>query len=193
MEAGSHLILNMWTLWLFGARASRIGWAMAAILAFYLICGPRGFGWLTSLFKPSSRSYPALGPRPAQIAGILGCFHAPVSAGADRRDRPDPVHFRYSSKSMRFVFNRSLVPASAVPVHDGGCCCCHPPAETVRVVGSCRRIPGGVHAWALSWSGPGNATAPITRTRVCSASITDGADMSGFGCHCHREDFHVDG
>jgi membrane associated rhomboid family serine protease len=65
-----HLILNMWTLWLFGsAIEDRMG--HGRYLAFYLACG-----FAASLvhvtFNPTS-IVPALGASGA-IAGILGCY-----------------------------------------------------------------------------------------------------------------------
>ena len=64
-----HLILNMWTLWLFGPT-SRIGWGPPGI-SFYLACGL--LASLThAIFNPAS-TIPALGASGA-IAGVLGCF-----------------------------------------------------------------------------------------------------------------------
>jgi membrane associated rhomboid family serine protease len=65
-----HLILNMWTLWLFGPPVEdQFGWRL--YLVFYLFCG-----LLASVthvvFNPTS-SIPALGASGA-IAGILGCY-----------------------------------------------------------------------------------------------------------------------
>src|ERR1700716_1683331 len=65
-----HLILNMWTLWLFGPSIEdRLG--NGRYLAFYLICGPAA-SLAPVLFNPLS-IVPALGASGA-IAGILGCF-----------------------------------------------------------------------------------------------------------------------
>jgi membrane associated rhomboid family serine protease len=65
-----HLILNMWTLWLFGPTVEdRLG--RARYLAFYLACGL--FASLAhALFNPTS-TIPALGASGA-ISGVLGGF-----------------------------------------------------------------------------------------------------------------------
>lgn len=65
-----HLILNMWTLWLFGPTIEdRFG--SGRYLVFYLVCGV-----LASIahvaFSPTSAA-PALGASGA-IAGVLGCY-----------------------------------------------------------------------------------------------------------------------
>jgi membrane associated rhomboid family serine protease len=65
-----HLILNMWTLWLFGPTIEdRLG--HGRYLAFYLACG---FAASVAhvMFNPTS-IVPALGASGA-IAGILGCY-----------------------------------------------------------------------------------------------------------------------
>src|ERR1700682_2548077 len=65
-----HLILNMWTLWLFG-RAVEDQLGSLPYLAFYFVCG-----LLASIthaaFNPTS-TVPALGASGA-IAGVLGCY-----------------------------------------------------------------------------------------------------------------------
>ena len=65
-----HLILNMWTLWLFG-RAVEDQLGSLPYLAFYFACG-----LLASIthaaFNPTS-TVPALGASGA-IAGVLGCY-----------------------------------------------------------------------------------------------------------------------
>jgi membrane associated rhomboid family serine protease len=65
-----HLILNMWTLWLFGPTVEdRLG--HGRYLAFYLACGLAAS--VTHLvFNPTS-VVPALGASGA-IAGVLGCY-----------------------------------------------------------------------------------------------------------------------
>jgi rhomboid family protein len=65
-----HLILNMWTLYLFGRTVEdRLG--SARYLPFYLACG--GLAGVThAVFNPVSTA-PALGASGA-IAGIMGCF-----------------------------------------------------------------------------------------------------------------------
>jgi membrane associated rhomboid family serine protease len=65
-----HLILNMWTLWLFGPTVEdRLG--STRYLVFYLACGL--LASLThAIFNPAS-TIPALGASGA-IAGVLGCF-----------------------------------------------------------------------------------------------------------------------
>jgi membrane associated rhomboid family serine protease len=65
-----HLILNMWTLWLFGpAIEDRLG--HGRYLAFYLVCGLAA-SLAHVMFNPTS-IVPALGASGA-IAGILGCY-----------------------------------------------------------------------------------------------------------------------
>ncbi len=65
-----HLILNMWTLWLFGpAIEDRLG--HGRYLAFYLVCGIAA-GIAHAAFNPTS-IVPALGASGA-IAGVLGCY-----------------------------------------------------------------------------------------------------------------------
>jgi membrane associated rhomboid family serine protease len=65
-----HLILNMWTLWLFGpAIEDRLG--HFRYLAFYLACGLAASA-AHVMFNPTS-IVPALGASGA-IAGILGCY-----------------------------------------------------------------------------------------------------------------------
>jgi membrane associated rhomboid family serine protease len=65
-----HLILNLWTLWLFGqAVEDRLGpWRY---LAFYLTCGVLASA-THAFFNPTS-TIPALGASGA-IAGVLGCY-----------------------------------------------------------------------------------------------------------------------
>jgi membrane associated rhomboid family serine protease len=65
-----HLILNIWTLWLFGpAIEDRLG--HLRYLAFYLACGLAASA-AHVMFNPTS-IVPALGASGA-IAGILGCY-----------------------------------------------------------------------------------------------------------------------
>lgn len=65
-----HLILNMWTLWIFGpAVEDRLG--PGRFLAFYLICGLAA-GFAHALANPTS-VVPALGASGA-IAGIIGSY-----------------------------------------------------------------------------------------------------------------------
>jgi membrane associated rhomboid family serine protease len=65
-----HLILNMWTLWLFGpAVEDRLG--PGRYLAFYLACGV--FASATHAAFNADSAVPALGASGA-IAGALGCF-----------------------------------------------------------------------------------------------------------------------
>ena len=65
-----HLILNMWTLWLFGPTVEdRLG--HGRYLAFYLACGLAA-SIAHVMFNPTS-IVPALGASGA-IAGILGCY-----------------------------------------------------------------------------------------------------------------------
>ncbi len=65
-----HLIMNMWTLWLFGPTIEdRLG--RGSYLAFYLACGVAA-AVVHVVFNPSS-TVPALGASGA-IAGVLGCF-----------------------------------------------------------------------------------------------------------------------
>lgn len=65
-----HLILNMWTLWLFGPTVEdRLG--IPRYLLFYLACGILA-SVAHTLFNPGSL-VPALGASGA-ISGVLGCF-----------------------------------------------------------------------------------------------------------------------
>jgi membrane associated rhomboid family serine protease len=65
-----HLILNMWTLWLFGPTVEdRLG--HGRYLAFYLACGLAA-SIAHVVFNPTS-IVPALGASGA-IAGVLGCY-----------------------------------------------------------------------------------------------------------------------
>jgi membrane associated rhomboid family serine protease len=65
-----HLILNMWTLWLFGpAIEDRLG--RARYLALYLVCGV--LASITHAFFNPTSDVPALGASGA-IAGVLGCY-----------------------------------------------------------------------------------------------------------------------
>jgi membrane associated rhomboid family serine protease len=65
-----HIILNMWTLWLFGPTVEdRVG--HGRFLAFYLVCGIAA-SVAHVLFNLTS-TVPALGASGA-IAGVLGCF-----------------------------------------------------------------------------------------------------------------------
>jgi membrane associated rhomboid family serine protease len=65
-----HLILNMWTLWLFApAIEDRLG--HGRYLLFYLVCGIVS-GIAHAMFNPGSTA-PALGASGA-IAGVLGCY-----------------------------------------------------------------------------------------------------------------------
>ena len=65
-----HLILNMWTLWLFGPTVEdRLG--HGRYLAFYLVCGLAA-SVAHLVFNPTS-VIPAVGASGA-IAGVLGCY-----------------------------------------------------------------------------------------------------------------------
>ena len=65
-----HLILNMWTLWVFGPPVEdQFGWRL--YLVFYLFCGVLA-SVTHVVFNPTS-TIPALGASGA-IAGILGCY-----------------------------------------------------------------------------------------------------------------------
>jgi membrane associated rhomboid family serine protease len=65
-----HLILNMWTLWLFGpAVEDRMG--HGRYFAFYLACGI--LASVTQVAASPSSTVPALGASGA-IAGIMGCY-----------------------------------------------------------------------------------------------------------------------
>jgi membrane associated rhomboid family serine protease len=65
-----HLILNMWTLYLFGpAVEDRLG--SARFLVFYLVCGV--FASIAHAFFNSTSTIPALGASGA-ISGVLGSF-----------------------------------------------------------------------------------------------------------------------
>ena len=173
----------MWTLWLFGPSIEdRLG--HGRYLAFYLVCGLAA-SLAHVLFNPVS-IVPALGASGA-ITGTLGCFMRLFPLA--RIVVIVPILFiPLFVEVYAFVFIGSGSCFSCSSRRWG--CCCHPPAETSR---------GGLmseDSWrgsrlALSWSGPGNATAPITRTRVCSASIPMGG-YERFECHAIGG-FHVDG
>src|SRR3984893_10024463 len=65
-----HLILNMWTLWLFGGTVEdRLG--PGRYLAFYLICGL--LAALVQVAAHPTSAVPALGASGA-IAGVMGCY-----------------------------------------------------------------------------------------------------------------------
>ncbi len=65
-----HLILNMWTLWLFGGPVEdRLG--PGRYIAFYLTCGVAASA-AHAFFNPTS-TVPALGASGA-IAGVMGCY-----------------------------------------------------------------------------------------------------------------------
>jgi membrane associated rhomboid family serine protease len=65
-----HLILNMWTLWIFGPTVEdRLG--SGRYLLFYLFCGVLASA-THAFFNPTS-TVPALGASGA-IAGVLGCY-----------------------------------------------------------------------------------------------------------------------
>jgi membrane associated rhomboid family serine protease len=65
-----HLILNMWTLWLFGPTTEdRLG--HGRYLAFYLVCGLAAS--IAHVMSNPTSIVPALGASGA-IAGILGCY-----------------------------------------------------------------------------------------------------------------------
>ncbi|MFN3993130.1 MAG: rhomboid family intramembrane serine protease [Tabrizicola flagellatus] len=65
-----HLILNMWTLWVFGpAVEDRLG--PGRFLSFYLVCGLAA--GLAHAFANPSSVVPALGASGA-IAGVIGCY-----------------------------------------------------------------------------------------------------------------------
>ncbi len=65
-----HLIVNMWTLWLFG-RAIEDQLGSARYLAFYLLCGV--VASITHAALNPTSTVPALGASGA-IAGVLGCY-----------------------------------------------------------------------------------------------------------------------
>jgi len=65
-----HLILNMWTLWLFG-RTVEDRFGSARYLIFYLLCG--AVASTTHALVNATSEIPALGASGA-IAGVLGCY-----------------------------------------------------------------------------------------------------------------------
>ena len=65
-----HLILNMWTLWLFG-RTVEDRFGSARYLRFYLLCG--AVASTTHALVNATSEIPALGASGA-IAGVLGCY-----------------------------------------------------------------------------------------------------------------------
>jgi len=69
-EGWLHLILNMWTLWLFGPTVEdRLG--HGRYLAFYLACGV--IAGIAHLVSSPESTVPALGASGA-IAGVMGCY-----------------------------------------------------------------------------------------------------------------------
>jgi len=96
-----HLILNMWTLWLFG-RAVEDQLGSLPYLAFYFACGLLASVTHAAL-NPTS-TVPALGASGA-IAGVLGCYYA-VSVLANRRHGSDPflpLFFRGAGNRLRRI------------------------------------------------------------------------------------------
>ena len=65
-----HLILNMWTLWLFG-RTVEDRFGSARYLLFYVLCG--AVASTTHALVNATSEIPALGASGA-IAGVLGCY-----------------------------------------------------------------------------------------------------------------------
>jgi len=108
-----HLILNMWTLWLFGPTIEdRLG--HGRYLAFYLACGLAA-SVAHVMFNPTS-IIPALGASGA-IAAFSGatcaCFHWRGSSWSSQSCHPAVL------RSLCVCLYRSLVLASDSPV-DGG-------------------------------------------------------------------------
>ena len=158
MHAGwGHLIVNMWTLWLFGRPLeNRLG--AVRFLALYLACGwPPA--WLTS---PSTSSPPCRpsgrpGPSPAFWAAMRFCFRAPRSTSWFRS------RFSHSSSSFR--------PCSTP---DCGSCCSwrrdSPPSRSRlrrrhRLVGPRRRLHRRFGAGADRGHAPPHGTRDRVRPR----------------------------
>ena len=140
-----HLILNMWTLWLFGpAIEDRLG--HGRYLAFYLACGLAASA-AHVMFNPTS-IVPALGASGA-IAGILGTYRRLFPLAPCRRGGPDPVHPAVL-RSLRIRLYRSLVPDSGFTVDDG------PPATICQrrrcMVGPRWRVRSRIRAWPAAGS-----------------------------------------
>jgi membrane associated rhomboid family serine protease len=75
-----HLILNMWTLWLFGP-AVEDQFGLVLYVGFYLACGVIASATHV-VFNPSSTA-PALGASGA-VADVLGCFPRRASSYSSR-------------------------------------------------------------------------------------------------------------
>jgi Rhomboid family len=134
-----HLILNMWTLWLFGpAIEDRLGHLPSGILS---RVWPRGFGCACHVQPDFDRTRTGRLRRNCRHSRKL---YAAVSAGAFRRGGPDPVHPAVL-RSLRVRLYRPVVPASSSAIDD------RPPAAGCqrrrRVAGPCRRLHSGIRAW----------------------------------------------
>jgi len=107
-----HLILNMWTLWIFGpAVEDRLG--PVRYLLFYLAAGIAA-SLTHALFNPSS-VIPTLGESGA-IAGLIGCYVRLFPFGAPDRRRADPV-FAALLRGPGPTIRRSLVPHAGPTGH----------------------------------------------------------------------------
>jgi membrane associated rhomboid family serine protease len=134
-----HLILNMWTLWLFGPTVEdRLG--HGRYLAFYLVCGLAA-SVAHVMFNPAS-VIPALGASGA-IAGILGCYMRLFPMARVVVLVPIlfiPLFFEvYAFVFIGLWFLLQLLQSMMellLPSPSGG----------GRVVGPCRGIHSGVHA-----------------------------------------------
>ena len=140
-----HLILSMWTIWLFGPTIEdRLGHGRH--LVFYLACGLAASIAHVSIahvmFNPTS-IVPALSTSGA-IGGILGCYMRLFPLARIVVLVPNPAHPAIH-RSLRVCLYRSLVLASDFRIGGGT----SPPHLQRRrcLVGPCRRVRGGVHAW----------------------------------------------
>jgi membrane associated rhomboid family serine protease len=145
-----HLILNMWTLWLFGPTIEdRLG--HGRYLAFYLACGFAA-SITHVIFNPTS-IIPALGASGA-IAGLLGCYMRLFPMA--RVVVVVPILFIPLFFEVYAFVYRPLVSDSGFAVDDG------PPAAICqrrrRVVGPCRRVYRRVRTWPFP--GPVRAALP---------------------------------
>ena len=147
-----HLILNMWTLWLFGPTIEdRMG--HARYLAFYLACGLAA-SVAHVMFNPTS-IVPALGASGA-IAGILGCYMRLFPLARVVVVVPIlfiPLFFEvYAYVFIGLWFLLQLLGSMAELL------------QTIlqrrrRVVGPCRRLRSGVD----TWPSPGPIRAALPR------------------------------
>ncbi len=131
-----HLILNMWTLFIFGASLEgRIG--RAQFLSFYLVCGLAASA-AHAYFNQDS-TVPALGASGA-IAGVLGAYADHFSPGEAHHPDPD-CHHSVLLQGARLGLRADLVRLSVRTRVHRPCFADRRPRHCM--VGSHRRICGG--------------------------------------------------